>query len=89
VPVGGSIPCWKQRTKGQWLAWIARRLRWVLDAFYVTLFLTLSPDRRRCLTFWSREWGRLPYCPNGNGSLAYGGNGMSSLASMRTNAGLV
>ena len=47
MPAGGSIPCWKQRTKGQWLAWIARRLRWVLDAFYVTLFLTLSPDRRR------------------------------------------
>jgi hypothetical protein len=59
VPVGGSIPRWKQRTKGQWLAWIATRLRWVLDAFYVTLLLTYhSPDRRRCLTFWSREWRR-------------------------------
>jgi hypothetical protein len=60
VPVGGSIPRWKQRTKGQWLAWIATRLRWVLNAFYVTLFLTYhSPVRRRGLTFRSREWRRL------------------------------
>ena len=58
VPAGGSIPCWKQRTKGHWL--VAARLRWVLDAFYVTLFLTYhSPVRRRCLTFRSREWRRL------------------------------
>ena len=60
MPVGGSIPRWKQRTNGQWLAWIATRLRWVPDAFYVTLFLTYhSPDRRRCLTFRSRQWRRL------------------------------
>jgi hypothetical protein len=42
---GGSVPCWKQRTKSQWLAWMAARLWRVLDAFYVTLFLTLSPER--------------------------------------------
>ena len=60
MPVGGSIPCWKRHTKGQWLAWMAARLRWVLNAFYVTLFLTHhSPARRRCLMSWSREWRRL------------------------------
>jgi hypothetical protein len=40
---GVSIPSCKP-TKDQ-LAWIATRLRWVLDAFYLTRFLTHhSPD---------------------------------------------
>jgi hypothetical protein len=47
---GVSFPCCKP-TKDQ-LAWIATRLRWVLDAFYLTHFLTHhSPDHRRGLTF--------------------------------------
>ena len=53
MPAGGSIPCWKERTKGQWL--VAARLRWVLDTFYVTLFLTLSPERLVMTT--SEPWG--------------------------------
>jgi hypothetical protein len=57
VPAGGSIPCWKQRTKGQGLAWIATRLRWVLDAFDLTSFLThRSARHRRGLAFRVRLW---------------------------------
>jgi hypothetical protein len=52
---GGSIPRWKQRTKGQWLAWIATRLWRLLDASYVTLFLRLSPERLVMTT--SEPWG--------------------------------
>jgi uncharacterized membrane protein len=40
VPVRGLIPCWKQHTKGQWLAWMAARLRWVLNARYVVKILS-------------------------------------------------
>ena len=80
MPVGGSIPCWKRHTKGQWLAWIAARLWWVLDAFYVTLFPTHhSPARRRCLMFWSREWRRLSrdFAP----AALFSGSGASSILS--------
>ena len=57
MPAGGSIPCWKQRTKGQGLAWIATRLRWVLDAFDLTSFLThRSARHRRGLAFGVRLW---------------------------------
>ena len=79
MPAGGPTPCWKQRTKGQGL--VAARLRWVLDAFYVTLFLTLSPKRRKCLTFRSREWRRLnrEFAP----AARFSDSGASSILSFR------
>jgi hypothetical protein len=52
---GGSVPCSKQRTKSQWLAWMGARLWRVLDAFYVTLFITLSPETLVMTT--SEPWG--------------------------------
>ena len=50
--LGVSTPCCKP-TKDQ-LAWIATRLRWGLDAFYLTRFLPHhSPDHRRGLRYGS------------------------------------
>ncbi len=37
----GTVPWWREPTKGQWLAWVAAWLGWTLDAFDFTIFLLI------------------------------------------------
>ncbi len=39
-----QVPWWKEPTKGQWMAFSAAWLGWILDAFDFTIFLIVAPE---------------------------------------------
>ena len=41
------MPWWKEPTRGQWMAFVAAWLGWVLDAFDFTIYLIVAPEIAR------------------------------------------